>query len=32
KGVLWSPSCLGGSCGAPVEIVRQYIEEHRSKY
>jgi len=28
KGVLWSPSYFAASCGgAPIEIVRQYIEE-----
>lgn len=28
KGVLWSPSYFAGSCGgAPIEIVRQYIEQ-----
>ena len=27
KGVLWSPSYFAGSCGgAPIEIVRKYIE------
>ncbi len=27
KGALWSPSYFAGSCGgAPIEIVRQYIE------
>jgi len=27
KGVLWSPSYFVGSCGgAPIEIVRQYIQ------
>jgi putative transposase len=25
---LWSPSCFAGSCGgAPIEIIRQYIEQ-----
>ena len=28
KGVLWSPSYLASSCGgAPINIVRQYIEQ-----
>ena len=28
KGVLWSPSYFAASCGgAPIEIVRQYIEQ-----
>lgn len=27
KGVLWSPSYFSGSCGgAPIEVVRKYIE------
>ena len=31
QGVLWSPSYLAGSCGgAPLDIIRQYIEEQRS--
>ncbi|MCA9507480.1 MAG: IS200/IS605 family transposase [Myxococcales bacterium] len=31
KGVLWSPSYFAGSCGgAPVEIVRKYIEAQNS--
>ena len=32
---LWSPSYFAGSCGgAPIEIIRQYIEQriHRTKY
>ena len=30
KGVLWSPSYFAASCGgAPVWIIRQYIEEQR---
>ena len=28
-GALWSPSYFAGSCGgAPIEIIRQYIEQH----
>ena len=28
KGVLWSPSYFASSCGgAPIEIIRQYIEQ-----
>ena len=31
KGVLWSPSYFAGSCGgAPIEIVRQYIEQQKT--
>ena len=31
KGVLWSPSYFAGSCGgAPIEIVRKYIENQRN--
>jgi len=31
KGVLWSPSYFAGSCGgAPIEIVRQYIEQQQT--
>jgi len=30
-GALWSPSYFAGSCGgAPIEIVRQYIEEQKT--
>ena len=30
KGVLWSPSYFAASCGgAPLAIIRQYIEEQR---
>jgi putative transposase len=30
KGVLWSPSYLAASCGgAPLSIIRQYIEDQR---
>ncbi len=31
KGSLWSPSYFAGSCGgAPIEIVRQYIEQQKT--
>lgn len=31
KGALWSPSYFAGSCGgAPIEIVRKYIEQQNS--
>ena len=31
KGVLWSPSYFAGSCGgAPITIVRRYIENQRT--
>ena len=31
KGVLWSPSYFAGSCGgAPIESVRQYIEQQKT--
>lgn len=31
KGVLWSPSYFAGSCGgAPIEIVRKYIEQQNT--
>lgn len=30
-GALWSPSYFAGSCGgAPIEIIRQYIEQQRT--
>lgn len=30
-GALWSPSYFAGSCdGAPIEVVRQYIEQQRA--
>jgi putative transposase len=30
KGVLWSPSYFAASCGgAPISIVRQYIEQQQ---
>lgn len=32
-GALWSPSYFAGSCGgAPIEIVRQYIEQQRTPH
>ena len=32
-GALWSPSCFAASCGgAPIEIVRQYIEQQRTPH
>lgn len=31
KGVLWSPSYFAASCGgAPISIIRQYIERQRT--
>jgi len=31
KGILWSPSYFAGSCGgAPVSIIRQYIEQQQT--
>jgi len=31
KGVLWSPSYFAGSCGgAPIDVVRKYIENQKS--
>lgn len=31
KGVLWSPSYFAGSCGgAPLSVIRQYIEQQRT--
>jgi putative transposase len=31
KGVLWSPSYFAGSCGgAPIEMIRQYIEQQNT--
>lgn len=31
KGMLWSPSYFAASCGgAPISIIRQYIEQQRS--
>lgn len=33
KGVLWSPSYFAGSCGgAPIEIIRQYIEQQNTPH
>ena len=33
KGVLWSPSYFASSCGgAPIAIVRQYIEQQQTPY
>lgn len=32
KGKLWSPSYFAGSCGgAPISIIRQYVEQQRGK-
>lgn len=32
-GALWSPSYFAGSCGgAPIEIIRQYIEQQQTPY
>ncbi|MDP2975744.1 MAG: IS200/IS605 family transposase [Anaerolineales bacterium] len=32
-GGLWSPSYFAGSCGgAPIEIIRQYIEQQQTPY
>lgn len=31
SGALWSPSYFAGSCGgAPIEIIRQYIEQQKT--
>ena len=31
KGVFWSPSYFAASCGgAPIEIIRQYIEQQKT--
>jgi putative transposase len=31
KGVLWSPSYFAGSCGgAPIEVIRKYIERQNT--
>ena len=30
KGVLWSPSYFASSCGVPISIVRQYIEQQKT--
>lgn len=33
KGALWSPSYFAGSCGgAPIEIVKQYIEQQKTPH
>jgi putative transposase len=33
KGVLWSPSYFASSCGgAPISIVRQYIEQQQTPH
>lgn len=33
KGVLWSPSYFAGSCGgAPINIIRQYIEQQQTPH
>lgn len=33
KGALWSPSYFAGSCGgAPIEIIRQYIEQQKTPH
>ncbi len=33
KGQLWSPSYFAGSCGgAPIAIVRQYIEQQKTPH
>ena len=33
RGALWSPSYFAGSCGgAPIEIVRQYIEQQKTPH
>lgn len=33
RGVLWSPSYFAASCGgAPIEILRKYIEDQRSPH
>jgi REP element-mobilizing transposase RayT len=32
-GALWSPSCFAGSCGgAPIAIIRQYIEQQQTPH
>jgi putative transposase len=32
KGVLWSPSYFAASCGgAPISIIRQYVEQQRKR-
>jgi putative transposase len=33
KGVLWSPSYFAGSCGgAPINVIRQYIEQQQTPH
>ncbi|MCF6768152.1 transposase, partial [Thiotrichales bacterium 19S11-10] len=33
KGVLWSPSYFSGSCGgAPITVIRKYIEQQQSPH
>jgi putative transposase len=33
KGVLWSPSYFASSCGgAPISIIRQYIEQQNTPH
>ena len=33
RGALWSPSYFAGRCdGAPIEIVRQYIEQQKTPH
>ncbi|GHU38903.1 IS200/IS605 family transposase [Betaproteobacteria bacterium] len=33
EGALWSPSYFAGSCGgAPIEIIRQYIEQQQTPH
>ena len=33
KGVLWSPSYFAGSCGgAPINVIRKYIEQQKSPH
>ena len=33
KGVLWSPSYFAGSCGgAPISVIKQYIEQQNSPH
>lgn len=32
-GALWLPAYFAGSCGgAPIEIIRQYIEQQQTPY
>jgi putative transposase len=33
RGVPWSPSCFAASCGgAPLDILRQYIEQQQARH